>query len=111
MDNVSEINNCYGCGVCATVCPHNIINIRLNRDGFYEPQIVSIDKCVHCKLCTDVCSWLHDDLSLISGTNPLSSYAAWSSDKKVRSLCSSGRVGFEIGRYLLTQGYGLWGSL
>lgn len=109
MDNVAEISDCYGCGICATVCPRDIIDIRLNPDGFYEPRIASLDKCVHCKLCIEVCSWLHDDLALQSGNNPLSSYAAWSVDEKVRSQCSSGGIAFEIGRYLLTNGYQVCG--
>lgn len=109
MDNVAEISGCYGCGICSTVCPRDIIDIRLNPDGFYEPRISSLDKCVHCKLCAEVCSWLHDDLALQSKNNTLSSYAAWSVDEKVRSQCSSGGLGFEIGRYLLTNGYQVCG--
>lgn len=109
MDNVSEISGCYGCGVCATVCPSHIIDIRLNNDGFYEPHIDSLDKCVHCKLCREVCSWLHDDLSLSNPDHQMTSYAAWSQDKRVRSRCSSGGIGFEIGRYLFAQGYQVCG--
>ena len=37
--NISNIKDCFGCGVCATVCARHIIDIRLNNDGFYEPQI------------------------------------------------------------------------
>ena len=39
MNNISDIKNCYGCGVCAAACPRNIIQIRLNKKGFYEPYI------------------------------------------------------------------------
>lgn len=35
MNNISTIYHCYGCGVCATVCTKNIINISHNKDGFY----------------------------------------------------------------------------
>lgn len=40
MNNISDIKNCYGCGVCAAACPRNIIQIRLNKKGFYEPYIL-----------------------------------------------------------------------
>ena len=109
MDHVSEISGCYGCGLCATVCPSRIIDIRLNANGFYEPHIDSLDKCVHCKLCREVCSWLHDDLALLTGDKPMSSYAAWSLDKEVRNQCSSGGIGFEIAKNLIDQGYQVCG--
>lgn len=39
--NISNIHDCYGCGVCATICPPKIIEIKLNPDGFYEPFIIA----------------------------------------------------------------------
>ena len=33
MNNISNIHDCYGCGVCATVCAKQIISIELNGDG------------------------------------------------------------------------------
>lgn len=38
--NISNIKNCYGCGVCATACPRKIISLALNSDGFYEPYLM-----------------------------------------------------------------------
>ena len=62
--NITNIHDCYGCGVCATVCSRNIIEIALNADGFYEPRITDKEKCTDCGLCTNVCSYFHEDLSL-----------------------------------------------
>lgn len=101
--NISNIHDCYGCGVCATVCSRNIIEIALNSDGFYEPQITDKGKCTDCGLCTNVCSYSHMDLSLKDAC--VKSYAAWSNDRKVRHKCSSGGVGFEVGRTLICKGY------
>lgn len=105
--NISSIHDCYGCGVCATVCGQKIIEIRLNSDGFYEPHISDISKCTDCGLCMDICAYSHDELcvSLV----PVRSYAAWSKESAVRRKCSSGGVGFEIGRTLLEQGYKVCG--
>lgn len=105
--NISGIHDCYGCGVCAVVCPHNIIQIELNKDGFYEPSISNITKCVNCGLCADTCAYLHENLSLKKDFTY--SYGAWSKNPSIRKMCSSGGVGFEIGSYLISQGYKVCG--
>lgn len=103
MINVSEIKNCYGCGVCASSCPKDIITIRLNKDGFYEPQISEADKCLKCGICLDVCSFNHEDRALKE--IDIQSWAAWSNDEIIRKNCSSGGIGFEIGKQLIEQGF------
>lgn len=107
MYNINNIHNCYGCGLCATVCKQNIIEIKLNSEGFYEPHITDHDKCTNCGLCMDICAYNHDKISVEN--NPLKCYAAWSNDPNVRRKCSSGGIGFEIGHYLIEQGYNVCG--
>lgn len=107
MKNIHNIRNCYGCGVCAVVCPQKIISINLNVEGFYEPQITDYTKCIDCGLCLDVCAYSHNNLSVEN--IPLKSFAAWSKDLDVRKKCTSGGVGFEIGRYLVVHGYKVCG--
>lgn len=99
--NISSIHNCFGCGLCAIACGKKIIKIGLNADGFYEPSITNPDECTDCGLCVDVCSYCHDDLALV---NPqITSYAAWSKDAYVRRKCSSGGVGFEVGKTIISE--------
>lgn len=105
--NIANIKNCYGCGVCSIVCHKQIINIALNAEGFYEPKIIDPTKCTDCSLCVEVCSYSHDDLSLTSSN--IKSYGAWSNDYAIRLRCSSGGVSFEVGRYLIEQGYKVCG--
>lgn len=107
MKNISSVHDCYGCGVCAKACGRKIIEIGLNENGFYEPRITDESKCTQCGICTEVCAYLHDDLSL---TDPdIHPYAAWSKDHLVRRKCSSGGAGFEVGKFLLSQGYKVCG--
>ena len=93
--NVSNIHNCFGCGLCATVCAQKIIEIQLNENGFYEPVFVNSNLCTDCGLCVDVCSYQDDKLA--SENKVIRSYGAWSRNADVRKKCSSGGVAFELG--------------
>lgn len=103
MNNISSIKSCYGCGVCATICPHNVISIELNEDGFYEPVIKMPEQCTECGLCLSVCSFIDTRIAL--KPDVVDYYAAWSKNGEIRYRCSSGGIGFEIGKYLIEQGY------
>lgn len=107
VKSIANIRDCFGCGVCAVVCPKQIIEIHLNERGFYEPQIVKLDLCVGCALCRKVCSFSDEGCAVDSSV--VASYAAWSKNAGVRRQCSSGGVAFEIGRYLLGEGYKVLG--
>lgn len=110
-NNISNIHNCYGCGLCATICSHKVIDICLNRDGFYEPHIKHLDACNDCGLCIEVCSFNKETPSLEQPEKDdrVKSYAAWSKDDNVRRKCSSGGVSFELGRVAIAQGYKVCG--
>lgn len=108
-NNISNVKNCYGCGVCATVCAKKIIDIRLNKDGFYEPSITEPDKCTGCGLCTDVCAFSHKELAIDKEHVRISSWGGWSNDARVQRKCSSGGIGFEIAKQLIEKDYKLCG--
>lgn len=101
--NILVLSNCYGCGVCAASCGKNIINIRLNEDGFYVPFIDEPEKCNECGICLDICSFHYNERAI--SAKPIHSWAAWSNDESVRRKCSSGGIGFEIGKQLIEKGY------
>lgn len=102
-NNINHIHDCYGCGLCAVSCARQIIEIKLNEEGFYMPVINDQDKCTDCGLCIQVCAFLHDGYSFPNKVR--GSYAVWSTDEKVRKKCSSGGIAFELGRSLLETGY------
>lgn len=107
--NITGIHDCFGCGVCATACPRNIIDIKLNSSGFYEPQIINLDKCTNCGICYDVCSFCHGDISLTPDF--VQTYAGWSNNSNIRRICSSGGIGYEVGKKLISQGFKVCGVL
>lgn len=104
-NNVYSVKDCYGCGVCAASCGKKIISIELNRNGFYEPRINDLEKCTNCGICLDVCAFNHKECSLKLEEINIKSWAAWSNDEDVRRKCSSGGIGFEIGKQLIEHGY------
>lgn len=97
------IVDCYGCAVCAIICPKQIINTGINEDGFFQPYLVTEKDCIKCGLCVDVCSFYNDGLSL--DPDRVDSYAGWSNDKGVRQTCSTGGVGYELAATALSKGY------
>ena len=77
MINVAEITDCYGCGVCAVSCPIKIIEIVLDKNGFYAPSIIDKNRCIGCGACVDVCSYLgvkmqRSDTNVLQGVLALS---------------------------------------
>lgn len=102
-NNITIFNHCYGCGVCIPSCPVKIISLERNKDGFYSPVIKEQNKCIECGICLKVCAYNDDKVCLV--TNEVHSYAGWSNDEKTREWCSSGGIGFEIGKYLINKGF------
>ena len=105
MNNISLLKDCYGCGVCVAACPLHIIELRENKDGFYSPIIVNSNKCIECHRCLDVCAFNHDKLAHQPSPKEITCYGAWSLNPEVRATSTSGGLGFEIVRYMLSHGY------
>lgn len=106
--NISSLKNCYGCGVCSSVCPQNIIDIVENKNGFYQPIIHSPDRCTSCELCLKSCSFVSET---DNSSDSIESYAAWSLDKEIRFQASTGGVAYEIAKYALVAGYQVCGAV
>lgn len=45
-----DINTCVGCGICAQVCPHQVLEIVEKKAG-----IVDMDACMECGSCANNC--------------------------------------------------------
>lgn len=101
--NITNVHDCFGCGVCSASCPQHIITMQLNQNGFYEPKITDEKQCTRCGICMNVCAYSHENLSL--QTPQVKSWAVWSNDEQIRRKCSSGGIGFEIGKQLIEKGY------
>ena len=50
---LAEKERCTGCGVCATVCPTNSIEMVQDNEGFCFPKIKG--SCIECGKCVKTC--------------------------------------------------------
>ena len=66
MNSIETIRDCYGCGVCAVICPRSrehcdpqpVVAIRHDEKGFYRPFVDNKEKCTDCGLCLSVCAFV-----------------------------------------------------
>lgn len=104
MNNINRFkqSGCYGCGVCATICPENIITIKQNADGFFAPEIVEIEKCINCQLCLKVCSYNYDEVVVNPDFNS-KAYAVSCKDKNILKESASGGFAYVLSKVHLTN--------
>ena len=46
--------NCFGCGICALLCPNGALEIGEEQDG-KRPVYITPHKCTGCGVCKEVC--------------------------------------------------------
>lgn len=95
VKNITHI--CTGCGVCVAACPQKCISIKLNNNGFWK-SCVDEEKCIKCGICRSVCSQNKKDEKEISLSKL---YSAYSTDKDVLLLSSSGGIAYELARHAI----------
>ncbi len=54
MKILKNMDNCYGCGCCANICPVDAISMQYDREGFLIPCINS-ELCLECGKCIEKC--------------------------------------------------------
>ena len=102
----SAVRPCTSCQMCAAVCPHEAIAIRLDDDGFYRPRVDEA-RCIDCNLCTKVC-YRFDPAPRRTATSDLEKIpllAATAQDKTLLDETTSGGIADLLARELIAEGY------
>ena len=62
-----DADSCVGCGICASKCPANAIEIVSEADG--RKAVVSLDHCIGCGVCQHVCPLPDGPAITVSGVS------------------------------------------
>ena len=88
MIQIIDKSDCCGCTACASICPHDAIEMKPDVLGFLYPE-VNVDKCVECGLCEKVCAFNEK----YDKTNNLSTPLAYGARHKDMSEVETSRSG------------------
>jgi len=55
---IIDEDRCKGCGLCVSVCPHNVLRLaedRFNTKGYRPVEVVNPEACIGCAMCATMC--------------------------------------------------------
>ncbi len=97
-------NECFGCGVCACICPRALLSIHLNKGGFFVPAATNEPQCVHCNLCLSVCPCTDDLPAMPAGRIEPEAWRAKSRREQVCRQSAAGGIASELAEEWIERG-------
>ena len=107
MSLVVSNDKCTGCLACMQSCPHNSIQVHLDKCGYKIP-IINDETCLKCNKCIQVCPVLNNKFSF-NIKEDIVCYAAIGDDR-VRKKSSSGGVFPLVAENFLKEGGIVFGA-
>lgn len=100
-------NNCTGCLSCQNICPKHAIDLIIDEQGFWQPQI-NKQQCINCGLCHKSCPVFfkvdaHDKITP-------KIYACWHKDSLKRQQAASGGLFSALMLEALSQNFYVCGA-
>lgn len=105
---VYKKEECYGCSACIHVCPVHAVDMQLDNNGFFYPEIDE-NKCVHCGACKGVCPLQNQKVT--ENNVLLEAHAVKNRDESVRNNSSSGGAFYALARCVLQKGGIVYGAV
>lgn len=105
MIEIKDKAKCSGCHSCMNICPKNCIEMKVDKEGFWYPE-VDKEKCIECGLCEKRCPILND----MSIKNKPQAYACYNKDGEIRKESSSGGVFTLLASYIIDNGGIVYGA-
>lgn len=68
MIEIKNKADCCGCTACASICPKNCIEMRVDEEGFLYP-LVEASACVDCRACERACPIIQAKLYMPTVSN------------------------------------------
>ncbi len=99
MEILDNMESCYGCGACFSVCPTGAIEMKENAEGFLEPVVDKV-KCISCGRCRQVCP----SVNCLYSNNSNPDIYAFSAEEKILYDSSSGGIFTFIAEHIIKAG-------
>lgn len=108
--NLAMQHKCYGCMICAEICPVKAIKIKEDEEGFRYPEIDE-KICIKCGACEKICIANKSKIENKENTTTAVVYAAQNKNNKIRKEETSGGVFSEIASLVISKGGTVYGAV
>lgn len=105
IDKIKRYDLCLGCGMCESVLLPDKCKMKLNKKGFYEPELYQQETKEDEKLIKRLCPSIHVETKSNKGPwgSMKSVKEAWSTDNLIRHKAASGGVITSLAIHLLEK--------
>ena len=111
MIEITDKRNCIGCGACVNACPHQIITMKEDDEGFIYP-VIDKERCVDCHRCEKSCPMLKERSEISKSHSGFPQFYAGQLKNKADLLeVSSGGAFWAFSQMVIDEGGVVYGAV